>query len=97
MDRERARSNIRAGMIAASLALLVFALSIDDFVISNFNAGAVETFPLWVYGVALRGIPIQVNVLATMLFLVTLTAVALVIWQQRRAERMAAVRPAQEA
>ncbi len=27
MDRERARANIRAGMVAASLALLVFALA----------------------------------------------------------------------
>ncbi len=72
-------------------ALLAFALSIDDFVISNFNAGPVETFPLWVYGVALRGIPIQVLVLATMLFLLTVTAAAVVIWQQRRAEKMTAV------
>jgi len=83
------------GIMAA--ALLAFALSIDDFVISNFNAGATETFPLWVYGVALRGIPVQVNVLATMLFLVTVSAIGLVIWQQRRAERMASVRPEQEA
>jgi len=74
-------------------ALLAFALSIDDFVISNFNSGTTETFPLYVYGVALRGIPIQVNVLATMLFIVTASAIALVIWQQRRAERMAAVLP----
>ena len=50
------------------------------------------TFPLYVYGVALRGIPIQVNVLATMLFMVTVVAILLVIWQQRRAERMAAMR-----
>ena len=80
-----------------SAALLAFALSIDDFVISNFNSGTTETFPLYVYGVALRGIPIQVNVLATMLFIVTASAIALVIWQQRRAERMAAVRPEPEA
>lgn len=83
------------GVMAA--ALLCFALSIDDFVISNFNAGSVETFPLWIYGVALRGIPIQVNVLATMLFLVTVTAVAVVLWQQRRAEALVSVRPEQEA
>ena len=79
-----------------SAALLAFALSIDDFVISNFNSGTTETFPLYVYGVALRGIPIQVNVLATILFIVTASAVALVIWQQRRAERMAAIRPEPE-
>jgi spermidine/putrescine transport system permease protein len=79
------------GIMAAGL--LAFALSIDDFVISNFNAGASETFPIWVYGAALRGVPVQVNVLATMLFLVTIAAIALVIWQQRRAEQMAQVLP----
>jgi spermidine/putrescine transport system permease protein len=74
-------------------ALLAFALSLDDFVISNFNSGTTQTFPLYIYGASLRGIPIQVNVLATMLFVVTVFAIALVLWQQRRAERMAAVRP----
>ena len=77
-------------------ALLAFALSIDDFVISNFNSGTTVTFPLYVYGVALRGIPVQVNAIATMLFMVTAVAILLVIWQQRRAERMAAIRPEQE-
>ncbi len=56
-------------MLAA--ALLAFALSIDDFVISDFNSGQERTFPLYVYDVALRGIPLQVNVIATMLFAVT--------------------------
>jgi spermidine/putrescine transport system permease protein len=79
------------GIIAAGL--LAFALSIDDFVISNFNSGTTVTFPLYVYGVSLRGIPVQVNALATLLFVVTALGVALVLWQQRRAERMAAVRP----
>jgi spermidine/putrescine transport system permease protein len=79
------------GIMAA--ALLAFALSIDDFVISNFNSGTTETFPLYVFGVQLRGIPIQVNVLATLLFGVTVAAIALVLWQQRRAERMATVQP----
>jgi spermidine/putrescine transport system permease protein len=76
------------GVIAA--ALLAFALSIDDFVISNFNSGTTVTFPLYVYGASLRGIPVQVNALATMLFVVTAIAVVLVLIQQRRAERMAA-------
>jgi spermidine/putrescine transport system permease protein len=79
------------GVIAA--ALLAFALSIDDFVISNFNSGTTVTFPLYVYGVSLRGIPVQVNALATLLFVTATAAIALVLWQQRRAERMAAVRP----
>ena len=79
------------GVLAA--AMLAFALSIDDFVISNFNSGTTVTFPLYVYGVSLRGIPVQVNALATLLFIVAVVAVALVLVQQRRAERMAAVRP----
>ena len=82
------------GVMAAGL--LAFALSIDDFVISNFNSGTTVTFPLYVYGAALRGIPIQVNVLATILFAFTVIAISLVLWQQRRAERMASVRPEPE-
>jgi spermidine/putrescine transport system permease protein len=82
------------GVMAAGL--LAFALSIDDFVISNFNAGTTETFPIWVYGAALRGVPVQVNVLATMLFVATIAAIGLVLWQQRRAEQMATVRPEAE-
>ena len=84
------------GVVAA--ALLAFALSLDDFVISNFNSGVeTQTFPLYVFGVALRGIPVQVNVLATMLFAVTVIAILAVIWQQRRAQRMASVAAEEEA
>jgi spermidine/putrescine transport system permease protein len=79
-----------------SAALLAFALSIDDFVISNFNSGTTVTFPLYVYGVSLRGIPVQVNALATLLFLVAVVAVGLVLFQQRRAEKMASVQPDSE-
>jgi spermidine/putrescine transport system permease protein len=82
------------GIVAA--ALLAFALSIDDFVISNFNSGTTVTFPLYIFGASQRGIPVEVNVLATMLFAVTVAAMLFTIWQQRRAERMAAARPEQE-
>jgi spermidine/putrescine transport system permease protein len=82
------------GVLAA--ALLAFALSVDDFIVSDFNKGTTETFPLYVFGAHLRGIPVQVNVLATMLFVVTVIAITLVLWQQRRAERMASVRPEQD-
>jgi spermidine/putrescine transport system permease protein len=70
-------------------ALLAFALSIDDFVISNFNSGTTVTFPLFIFGAAQRGIPVEVNVLATMLFAITLLAMTFTVWQQRRAERLA--------
>jgi spermidine/putrescine transport system permease protein len=72
----------------ASAAMLSFALSIDDFVISNFNAGAEVTFPLYIFGANQRGIPVEVNVIATMLFAVTVIAMLAVIVQQRRAEKM---------
>jgi spermidine/putrescine transport system permease protein len=72
----------------ASAAMLSFALSIDDFVISNFNSGATVTFPLYIFGANQRGIPVQVNVIATMLFAITVIAMLAVIVQQRRAEKM---------
>jgi spermidine/putrescine transport system permease protein len=78
-------------------AMLAFALSIDDFVISNFNSGTTVTFPLYIFGAAQRGIPVEVNVIAMILFGVTVAAMGLVTWQQRRAEKMASVRPDQEA
>ncbi len=68
-------------------------LSIDDFVISTFNSGQTVTFPIFIFGASQRGIPVEVNVLATILFMVTVVAMVVVVWQQRRAERMAAVRP----
>jgi spermidine/putrescine transport system permease protein len=72
-------------------ALLAFALSIDDFVISNFTSGQTVTFPLYIFGAAQRGIPVEVYTVATMLFVVTVLAMVFVTWQQRRAEQMAAV------
>jgi spermidine/putrescine transport system permease protein len=78
-------------------AMLAFALSIDDFVISNFNSGTTVTFPLYIFGAAQRGIPVEVNVIAMMLFGATVAAMGFATWQQRRAEKMTAVRPEQEA
>jgi spermidine/putrescine transport system permease protein len=77
-------------------ALLAFALSIDDFVITNFNNGSTITFPLFVWGAARVAVPPQINVIAAMIFLVTVFAMLLTVWQQRRAERMASVRPEPE-
>jgi spermidine/putrescine transport system permease protein len=77
-------------------AMLAFALSIDDFVISNFNSGTTVTFPLYIFGAAQRGIPVEVNVIAMILFFFTVATMGLATWQQRRAEKMASVRPEQE-
>jgi spermidine/putrescine transport system permease protein len=59
-------------LIAPGIAaggLLAFALSIDDFVITLFNAGPTITFPLYVWGAARVGVPPQVNVIGTMIFI----------------------------
>ncbi|MBS1886575.1 MAG: ABC transporter permease [Actinobacteria bacterium] len=77
-------------------AMLAFALSIDDFVISNFNSGTTVTFPLYIFGAAQRGIPVEVYVVAMILFFVTVAAMGFATWQQRRAERMTSIRPEQE-
>jgi spermidine/putrescine transport system permease protein len=68
-------------------ALLAFSLSIDDFVTSNFVAGQTVTFPLWVYGAVKVGIPPQVFVLGTAIFMggVVLAVMALVF--QGRAKK----------
>jgi spermidine/putrescine transport system permease protein len=60
---------IMPGVIAGGL--LAFALSIDDYIITSFNNGSTQTFPLWVYGAAQRtggGVPPQVNVMGTLIF-----------------------------
>jgi spermidine/putrescine transport system permease protein len=89
---------IAPGITAA--ALLSFALSVDDFVITNFTAGQTSTFPLFIWGAARQGVPAEVNVLATMLLLGVLVLMGLnVLYQQRRARADAAliVEPARAA
>jgi len=74
---------IAPGILAA--ALLAFSLSIDDFVITNFNSGTTETFPLYVWSQAQRGVPAEVNVIGTMIFAVAIVLmIANVAFQWRR-------------
>lgn len=71
------------GILAA--ALLAFALSIDDFIITSFVAGQTLTFPLWVYGAVKVGIPPQVFVMGTLIFLTGVVfAIAGVVLVRRR-------------
>src|SRR5437764_11030461 len=74
-----------------SAALIAFALSVDDFVITYFNAGARVTFPLFVWGSARVGAPPQVNVIGTAIFAVaTIAMITNVLVQNRRARVAAA-------
>lgn len=56
-------------------ALLSFSLSFDDFIITNLNAGNTTTFPMYVWGVAQRGVPMQVNVVGTVMFVISIAIV----------------------
>jgi spermidine/putrescine transport system permease protein len=75
---------ILPGVLAA--ALLSFALSIDDFIITFFNAGSLVTFPLQIFGASRIAIPPQINVLATMLLMgsIAIMVVGLIIESRRR-------------
>jgi spermidine/putrescine transport system permease protein len=65
--------------------LLAFALSIDDFVVTNFTAGTTVTFPLWIWGATRVGLPPQVNVMGTLIFMAgVLLAVVSSVRSRRR-------------
>jgi spermidine/putrescine transport system permease protein len=70
-------------------ALLSFALSIDDFVITYFNAGSEVTFPIFVWGAARVGAPPQVNVIGTAIFALAVLAMLVNVLLQRRKETAA--------
>ncbi|MGW8377880.1 ABC transporter permease [Streptomyces sp. ODS28] len=60
----------------AAGAMLSFALSFDDFIITQFNAGpSTVTFPMFVWGAAQRGVPVQVNVIGTAMFVIAVVIV----------------------
>jgi len=58
-----------------SAALLSFSLSFDDFIITNLTSGQTVTFPMYVWGAAQRGVPMQVNVIGTIMFVLALSLV----------------------
>ncbi|MFG2098996.1 spermidine/putrescine transport system permease protein [Micromonospora echinaurantiaca] len=78
---------VMPGIVAA--ALLAFSLSFDDFIITNFNAGTTVTFPMYVWGAAQRGIPPQVNVIGTAMFVIALLLVLASMLRGRRGRRAA--------
>src|SRR4051794_36035911 len=71
----------------AAAALLAAAISIDDYVITSFNAGQTQTFPLFIFGATRQGVPPEVNVLATCLLVIVLVLMGLNVVLQRRLAR----------
>jgi spermidine/putrescine transport system permease protein len=85
---------VMPGIVAA--ALLSFSLSFDDFIVTNFNSGNTVTFPMYVWGAAQRGIPPQINVIGTFMFLISFAIVVigqLLRMRQARALRLSAAVP----
>ncbi|WP_195908279.1 ABC transporter permease [Nostocoides sp. HKS02] len=83
---EEAAADLGAGPVATFLrvtlplvapgiaagALLAFSLSFDDYIITNFNASPNSvTFPMYVWGAAQRGTPVQINVIGTIMFVLS--------------------------
>jgi spermidine/putrescine transport system permease protein len=76
---------ITPGIVAA--AMLAFALSLDDFVITLFNSGNDVTYPLYVYGARRAAFPPQINVLASAILGLSLAVLGVNVWWQRRRMR----------
>ncbi|HXW97606.1 MAG TPA: ABC transporter permease [Gemmatimonadales bacterium] len=80
---------IAPGIVAAGM--LSFALSLDDFIITLFNAGNLVTYPLYVYGARRAAYPPQINVVATAILAISLLVLgAIVLWQNRTARETGA-------
>jgi spermidine/putrescine transport system permease protein len=77
---------ILPGILAASL--LAFALSIDDFIITFFNAGSVQPFPIYIYGAARVEISPQINVLASFVLFASVALLVLGTFVGRRRPSM---------
>lgn len=71
-------------------ALLSFSLSFDDFIITNLNSGQTVTFPMFVWGASQRALPMQVNVIGTLMFIIALAIVIIgEVGSRRRRKAMA--------
>ncbi|MBM4408534.1 MAG: ABC transporter permease [Chloroflexi bacterium] len=81
---------ILPGILAG--ALLAFALSVDDFVITLFTSGHTVTLPLWVYGASRIGVPPEVNVIGTLIFASAVLGVIAWTWLGRSSEPTTAAR-----
>ena len=79
---------IAPGLVAA--ALLTFALSLDDFIITYLNAGSSQTFPINVWITKKSRIPAQINVFATSILVFCIVVALIGVWYgNRRAKKMA--------
>jgi spermidine/putrescine transport system permease protein len=72
---------IKPGILAG--ALLGFALSFDDFVVTFFIIGNQNTLPIFFFSMVRQGISPGVNVVATLILVATLGLIGLAQWLQK--------------
>jgi spermidine/putrescine transport system permease protein len=73
------------GIVAGGL--VAFTLSVDDFLIAYFTAGAgASTLPIRIYSMIKRGVTPEVNALATLLLLFSLVTITTAILVLRRGD-----------
>ena len=61
-------------------ALLAFALSFDEVIVTTFTAGAQTTLPIWIFGAIRLGQQLpEVNVVVTAVLVLTIVPVALAV------------------
>ena len=73
------------GIVAA--AMLSFALSLDDFIITYFVSGSTVTYPLYVNAATKAAVPPQINVLATAILLISLVLLAVgTLYRRKRVD-----------
>jgi len=69
--------------------LMAFTFSLDDFVISYFVSGNFQTLPVYIYGLLKKPIPLSINALSALLFLIVISALVLTNIKDIRAEAKA--------
>jgi spermidine/putrescine transport system permease protein len=78
--------NLLPGVLAG--ALLAFTLSLDDFVITFFNAGVgTTTLPLFVYGMLKQRVPPEINAISALMILASILLVGGSLLLQQRGGR----------
>lgn len=83
---------ILPGVIAA--ALLTFALSLDDFIITYLNSGLDATFPIKIWTTKKSAIPTQINVYSTTILFLSILIALLAVWiGGRRARKLGQANP----
>ena len=73
---------ISSGIITG--AIMAFTISIDDFVISYFTSGNVQTLPIAIYSMTRKVVSPEINALSTLLFLLVFALLLLVNLRRKR-------------